>query len=430
MELLKHKPRHVDYVEINPAMLSETLPHLPNDIRLSLQDPRVRIIFADPRRFLLQGLDPYDQILIGMPEPISGQANRFYTLEFFSWCAARLKPGGLIAFRLRSAENYWTPPLAMRAASIYKALKSIFPEVSVLPGTTDFFTASDVPLPSSPELLIKRYTERSIQGRFITPPYIRYLFTNDRFFEAQRRLAAMEVPENTDLLPVCYRFSLFIWLSKFFPRLAWQKVSMDHGGLSGNPTMWGLVIAGIFLLVRFRSNARRIIFVAAAAFTGMILETVLILYYQLKQGLLFQDIGILLTSFMTGLMIGALALERVLRGSKFGRRLVVWRVGIIAGFVLLGLLTYRIMMTGENTALVVSATLLATAGFLVAGVFTLACHEEGGEARRTASFLYSADLAGGCFGSLIGSLVLIPLAGLDVTVLGMIGLSALLVLLV
>ena len=162
----------------------------------------------------------------------------------------------------------------------------------------------------------------------------------------------------------------------------------------------------------------------------MILETVLILYYQLKQGLLFQDIGILLTSFMAGLMIGALALERVLHDSKVGWRLAVWRAGMAAGFILLGSLTYWIMMAGENTSLVVSAALLAAAGFLVAGVFTLASYEGKGEARRAASLLYSADLAGGCFGSLIGSLALIPLAGLDTTILGMIALSVLLFLLI
>ncbi len=38
---------------------------------------------ADPRRFLREIGARYDLILIGMPEPSSGQANRFYTREFF-----------------------------------------------------------------------------------------------------------------------------------------------------------------------------------------------------------------------------------------------------------------------------------------------------------------------------------------------------------
>jgi hypothetical protein len=44
--------------------------------------------------------------------------------------------------------------------------------------------------------------------------------------------------------------------------------------------------------------------------------------------------------------------------------------------------------------------------------------------------LYAADLAGGCLGSIMGSLLWIPLAGLDAAVLGMITLSSLLFLLI
>jgi predicted membrane-bound spermidine synthase len=39
--------------------------------------------------------------------------------------------------------------------------------------------------------------------------------------------------------------------------------------------------------------------------------------------------------------------------------------------------------------------------------------------------LYAADLLGGCLGSLAGSLILIPLLGLDGTVIGMIVLAVL-----
>jgi spermidine synthase len=41
-----------------------------------------------------------------MPEPASGQSNRFYTKEFFEQCAGKLNSGGVTALRLRSAENF------------------------------------------------------------------------------------------------------------------------------------------------------------------------------------------------------------------------------------------------------------------------------------------------------------------------------------
>jgi uncharacterized membrane protein len=50
--------------------------------------------------------------------------------------------------------------------------------------------------------------------------------------------------------------------------------------------------------------------------------------------------------------------------------------------------------------------------------------------KKVISPLYSADLIGGCLGSLVGILILIPLAGMDVTTWGMLLLAAFSILLV
>jgi hypothetical protein len=74
--------------------------------------------------------------------------------------------------------------------------------------------------------------------------------------------------------------------------------------------------------------------------------------------------------------------------------------------------------------------LLAATGFLVAGIFAYTSIHESGDRKNVISSLYSADLIGGCLGSLIGSLILIPLAGMDVTTWGMLLLAAFSILLV
>ena len=140
-EMQKYKPKTIDYVELNPVMLDMVMRQLPDDIQKSLKEPNVRITLADPRRFLKDS-GKYDLILVGMPEPTSGQADRFYTKEFFELCAAKLNPGGILAFRLRSAENIWTLPLTRRTVSICRALETVFPEILFLPGQTNVVTAS------------------------------------------------------------------------------------------------------------------------------------------------------------------------------------------------------------------------------------------------------------------------------------------------
>ncbi len=59
--------------------------------------------------------------------------------------------------------------------------------------------------------------------------------------------------------------------------------------------------------------------------------------------------------------------------------------------------------------------LLALAGFFVAGVFAYASLRTPGDQREAIAPLYSADLIGGCLGSILTSLVLAPIAGLAVT---------------
>ena len=132
---------------MNRVLITMVRNRLPDTIRNSLSDPAVRLITADPRRFLKKSGPAYELILIGMPEPSSGQANRFYTQEFFRECVARLTPDGVIGLRLPTAENLWTPQWIRRTASIHSALASVFPEVLVLPGTTPSSRPPAAPFP-------------------------------------------------------------------------------------------------------------------------------------------------------------------------------------------------------------------------------------------------------------------------------------------
>ena len=308
-EMAKYAPRRIDYVELNPVLLNLATRHLPDDIRKSLQAPNVRIILADPRQYLKES-GTYDLILVGMPEPSSGQANRFYTREFFEQCSAKLNPGGILGFRLHTAENLWTLPLTRRNTSIYRALQSVFPEVLFLPGTTNVVTASHAPLPRTPDVMSRRLKDRKIAAKLISANYIKYLFTNDRFFEIRDMLKREKALPNTDIRPICYQYAFIIWLSKFFPGLALIDPSavMEQAFLKP-PFIWLLWITlpVLFLFSRLRPALRRITLVAAAGFLGMVLETILILYYQVKFGVLYQDIGLLLMNFMAGLALGAIA---------------------------------------------------------------------------------------------------------------------------
>jgi spermidine synthase len=432
-ELLKLQPRHIDYLEINRALLTTLQQTLPDSALGWLDDARVHLIIADPRRFLNETDRQYDLILSSAPQPTSGQTNRYYTEEFFYQCCARLRPDAVFAFRLRSAENLWTPAMTRRNAGIYRALRRAFPSVLILPGTTNIVLASPDSLTTEPTLLGGRLVERGIPTRLVTPDYINYLYTNDRVAWMQNALDSTTATVNSDARPVAYSYGLLLWLAKFHPALAQVKWEGYGGGVG----FWTLLAGGIIiaaLLVRLVTRhgglLRRGLLMAVAGMAGMFLETLLLLDYQTRVGVLYQNIGLLLTLFMAGMAAGAwlaglAASEPPRPGWNYPAMAAVALI-TIAGGTAVGMLIITLSP-------VMLGTLLIAVGFLVGVIFSVAVTVGRGSVPalsgvpnenkpRTLSVVYAADLFGGCVGSLAASLLAIPLLGFS----GTAGLTALL----
>ena len=160
----------------------------------------------------------------------------------------------------------------------------------------------------------------------------------------------------------------------------------------------------------------------------MVLETTLILHYQAKSGVLFQDIGLLLTSFMAGLAAGSFAVDRWASGARpLDRRHGAALLAIFAAFSLAVLL---VVHRGMTAGLGGTALLLAWSGALVAAVFAYASLRGIRDQSRVIAPLYAADLVGGSLGAVVGSLLLIPLAGLETSAGWMAVLTALALILI
>ena len=421
-EALKYSPSRIDYVEIDERLLSLLRSRLPERFVGFLNAPSVKVRISDPRKFLERTPEMYDLILVGMPEPSSGQANRFYTREYFALCEQKLSDGGILALRLPSAENLWTPFMTYRNAGVYKAMKLCFQDVVALPGTTSTLIASKGKLVRDPEILKKRFESKGIEAKMLTPAYIGYLHENDRFFEIQGKLSGSGAVPNADTRPACYRYTTMIWISKFAPRLMHREVSATG---PGRLFLWTVIVLFPFCVVSYRfmgkgkSMRRGVLLVFCAAFVGMVMETQLLLYYQVKQGVLFQNIGVLLMVFMAGMTAGALALarrgqraRRAFRGGKLARWLFAGFVGSNAVFLLL-------IFCEIAAGIVVVSALLFAAGFLVSAVLAYESLFVDSDQQKVLSPLYASDLAGGCAGSLAASLFFIPFLGMEFTALSM-----------
>jgi len=269
---------------------------------------------------------------------------------------------------------------------------------------------------------------------------VEWLATNERVDELAQQIAAVAVPVNSDARPVCYQYTLMLWLSRFYPALAWlDPLAIAEGRGRAGPwaRIGGLALLGLAWLLVRRPAWRRAVVVGAAGGLGMVAEALLLLAYQARRGVLYQDLGLLLMAFMGGLALGAAAVAARRRredGMPTGsaadavsgpapargeRWLGLQLLGALA--LAAAGLSWR-LRAGSGLELVETAAWLLAFGALTAAVFAHASRQAEDQARAIGP-LYGADLIGGCAGSLAASLLLIPLVGLANTALLLAGVA-------
>jgi spermidine synthase len=416
-EMLRHPVEELVYVELDPAVIEAARGQLPTEEVALLDDPRVRLVLTDGRRYVQMAERTFDVVVLDLPAPSTGSLNRFYTREFFVQVRGILSSGGVLSLGLPSAENYWSPEMARRNGSVYWTLREVFPHVLVLPGDHNFFLASDAPLPDDFTTLTTRMEERGLDPRWVTPAYVEYVFTTDRLPQVRAELErSSDVRRNRDRHPICYYYDLALWLSRFYPGL---RPIFERTALAN--LAWAVLpLAGLVVVGRRRRRLAIPLAVAAVGLAEMTLQGVILFAFQVDHGTLYGRVSLVVTALMAGLALGAL-LGRRLAGRA--RRALL---GVLGGVVALGGVL-AVLPSGVPEA--VYLVLALAAGGLAGLVFPLAVTLVGADEGRAAGSLYAADLAGGCLGALLTAAFLVPLLGLDQTALtaALVGIAALLV---
>jgi hypothetical protein len=157
----------------------------------------------------------------------------------------------------------------------------------------------------------------------------------------------------------------------------------------------------------------------AAGFIGMVLETLLLLRYQMSNGVVYRQIGWLLTCFMAGMTAGSFAAGGIgLERNRGCGGIPSLMLGVSSAAWL------ALAWIPAASGLVGTSVLLGAVGAAIGATFSVGAHAWHGDMRPAASILYAADVAGGAAGAVIATLVLVPAAGLDWSALLMAALAA------
>lgn len=138
-----HEPiEWIDVVELNDRVL-DTAPEFAATNRNVVQDPRVRLIHDDGRRFLNLTDRKYDLITSEPPPPMFQGVYRLYSREYYQSVLARLAPGGMM--------TQWLPIGQMPRPAVEQAIGafvSVFPHclMFVGHGTNYILLGSNAPI--------------------------------------------------------------------------------------------------------------------------------------------------------------------------------------------------------------------------------------------------------------------------------------------
>jgi spermidine synthase len=477
-EVLQYGPQvRVDYVELDPGLIRLAREYLVRPDREALEDRRVRVVVMDGRRWVkatangvltptplprpaasgegngtataggvraadvpsayaLQnghgnGATPaaYDVVLLGVPEPMTAQINRFYTKEFFEEVAAIMTADGVIGLQMPSSDMYLGDELLRLNAVLLRTVQHVFPQVALLPGYEMVVAASrSARLTEDAEVLRERMDRLGI----VAPDFRAHVW--DRLFPLEVRQVketldgAPPLPLNTDARPIGYFYGQAYWVAQhsrtswavfeWLSRLTLRRVLAPLAGVFAV-----LAIAGLLSRRVARGFVPLAIFGTGAI--AMALEVTLLLAFQVYYGYVYAQIGVLTGAFMLGLAGGSLIaggrLQAVHRGAMQARAALA---GTQAAVTVVALaLPWLLQALGAWTAAgaalaphVLFPLLAAVVGLTVGAEFPLAAAAAGHESSaRAGAAMYAADLLGACLGALVGGAMLLPVLGLPGT---------------
>jgi len=390
-EILKHSPRHIDYVELDPALIN-----VASQFGLLSPHPHVTVIPADGRRYITDCKKRYSTIILDLPEPDTFQINRFYTSEFFARTKRILEKNGIFSFSLIANPNYFSDVRVKKLSSIFNTLKKHFHTVLLIPGEEIYFLASDDTLSADIPLKLRK---KSITTSYINDFYYGNV-TKARIAFLNESINSNEFI-NTDFQPRIINIMFNEWFKKYGTSPYWFLV-----------ILFGLLACYIF----FIRKEEYVLF--STGFVSMGVEMLVLFSFQILYGYIYLKVGAVITSFLLGLLPGAILGNRWKKSGK--GMLIKAEIGMI---VLL--LIYLIWVNSYHSMVPEFAFLLY--GF----VFSLLCGLEFpvaaeiiGEEKSPAAGLFAADLVGAGAGTLAIGTLLIPLFGIQAAIVAMILIKA------
>ena len=416
-ELLKYPGLTVDYVELDPQVIDLVQDHFPPRLVSVLRNKRVNIVHTDARLLVKRTDERYDALILNVGDPSSALINRFYTTEFYREARHVLEPEGVLAFAVSSSANYLNEENKDFLRTINTTLRTEFSDVRSVPGDSHVFLAA-----LRPGVIAMDHgrIEAALKSMDINTDYFALDLPsrmNTMRLQQINDVLKTEGRINRDLKPVAYLYDVLLWSTHFNTSL--RQVFLRLRGL----TVLHLMAVPLLVLaigVFFRKRAVDLSIVTTG-FSEIVFQVLVILAFQSLYGYVYYRIGLIMASFMAGLVLGVNVAQRTIVNApdKVWSRYRQVQVMICVYPLLLPLVFTLFAQTRVGTlplAPFVFTLLPIVAGAIGGFQYPLAVQlkSRGEQAQAPAAALYALDVLGAALGALVTATVLIPLLGVTV----------------
>ena len=369
---------------------------------------KANFIATDPRLFLKKTSQKFDAVFLGIGDPLSILSNRFYSQEFSKLLSDKINNGGIVSFSISSGENYLNKTTLDYNSLIFWTYKLAFPHHFLIPGYNLRFIFSKSPL---------TYEERRVKNELknlnlqhLDEYIIKSSLPVFRIKEVEKQLSNNFIGFNTDKRPRAFLLALLHYLEKHNQIFRFSK------------PFFNAPVFLIFLLlpipIIFRKTAFRVSLIGAVSIG---ISYFCILNLQIIYGNVYHLVGLITGLFMFGVGTGTFLSERVKLKEKLK----------IPFMVLTTLSFFLLLITHIEKANFLFLILIpiisfisgATVGWTYTNAGNILKHKEGKD--KTAPSVYALDLIGGSIGALLFSFFLLPVFGIVLTTLLLVGICLL-----
>jgi len=365
------------------------------ELEKEITGEQVDVFLGDPRKSLSRMKNNWDMVIFDLGNPETLSANRYFTVESFRLVYKSLKQDGVFNLILYLPSSYQSQEALHFVSSIYLALEEVFPHGKFLMLEDQVvFIAAKKPVKVNPELIDKQWEDHF--------NYVNNDFKHKAVFE---KITAIDAKTNKDLEPTAFYHQQLFWQTIFSFKL--PRVIFKYS------IFVPLILLSTYVAYYLAAKEKRRtgLLMSAASFLLITIEVIIILFFQVKIGFLYNQLSLIFAAALLGMALGVRIGERSEATLK--------NVGAMFFAFLLFLFTFYL---GSNTPVAGLSLYWLSAMFVVGiigGAVFAILNNIYLENEENPGYIYAFDLLGGSLGALLASTLLLPVFGVPKVLLGL-----------